>query len=857
MKNQISVLSKICKVGPYACDKTYHLPQTSDLLTYLYQEVLNITDKDLALVLYSAFYPCCEIYFRRFLQQWLFEGTLVDPYEEFLINIEEHYTNYRTRVYWTRNFSLKQNALPEFLFELKNSILLCGKTMNLLKLCKPDTPLCRYTIDQSSLITCCLTSDRLTKMKQSISLYYIEVASLCGPRISLAQKLREREEEQEIFLSKVKQKQALTLRRIELERQKIAEEKAKHKRKLYEDMQEQIRIAKAYKKKEAEEQLKYDLQIAEQNAQMEQKKAELLKQESKFIVNYYDELFQAIEIRRASIEKIKKQFVENTNDKQDKHTESEKAVHSKLDNIQEEKMLVSACSSDEIFYDSKSEVEDNNENESQLNNIDALNANIIESQIENVTEKETDKVLQETETTQSNEEVRQEVKRKNIINEAFLEAQRNRAKIMNLEFGQTLITKPKPNLKLIDDNSNLTEAQKNKLKVMRAEYQMFYQPKEQKNTINDNEKDDTNKDTSFISDNMASPGQELVMNINHRNNILSLPKHIEQINNKNKNININAVNNLLTENEVTPMSVGSTPNTEYISDFPTPSSSKMYSTDITLNSACTLDTASSNFTDDGFKFPTVESKDSADPSLLTARTHISEDSFKVTDQESKCSDEILQKKIKIKVAGFTEIERENKLEKKDASDILNNNIKYLLHQSIFVPLQAQMRLVNNEILKYFLDDQKLFSHLHSLRCYFFLLDGEFGRHITEGIFNKLYEVRDPADLLNGRVLQIIMNKALCSSSKFQENSERLSFTIQNIPQRFNLSSADVLACLSLSYKINWPLNILLPFDTMEKYELVFKYLLKLHHVSWILQKTFQVCLIYIFGKLLDSNFCVT
>lgn len=245
IKNQISTLARICRVGPYSQDHIYQLPISSDLLSLLYQEILNVTDKDLAMILYSVFYPCCQIYFHRFLHQWLFEGTLVDPFEEFCIKTDTRYSNYRNRTYWMKHFSFKQNTLPEFLLDLKSNLLLCGKTMNLLKLCKPEvstanysitinvtnfrkmffviyvyiyifqTPLGKHVIDQSPFVTCCLTPDQLTKAKQYISTYYVEAASVCGPRINVTQKFRERENQHLLFLSKVQEKQAITLKRIE------------------------------------------------------------------------------------------------------------------------------------------------------------------------------------------------------------------------------------------------------------------------------------------------------------------------------------------------------------------------------------------------------------------------------------------------------------------------------------------------------------------------------------------------------------------------------------------------------------------------------------------------------------------
>lgn len=82
--------------------------------------------------------------FSRFLQRWLFEGVLIDPYEEFIVKTDSNYNHLRARIYWTRAFSLRQNSVPEFLSDLKNDILQCGKAMNVLKMCNPDVRIIIY-----------------------------------------------------------------------------------------------------------------------------------------------------------------------------------------------------------------------------------------------------------------------------------------------------------------------------------------------------------------------------------------------------------------------------------------------------------------------------------------------------------------------------------------------------------------------------------------------------------------------------------------------------------------------------------------------------------------------------------------
>lgn len=76
-----------------------------------------------------------------------------------------------------------------------------------------------------------------------------------------------------------------------------------------------------------------------------------------------------------------------------------------------------------------------------------------------------------------------------------------------------------------------------------------------------------------------------------------------------------------------------------------------------------------------------------------------------------------------------------------------------MHESVSIPLQTQLKLANNEVLKHFVEELNYLKHLESLRDYFFLQDGEFGRNITENLFERLYSANFPLELINCRTLQ--------------------------------------------------------------------------------------------------------
>lgn len=178
--------------------------------------------------------------------------------------------------------------------------------------------------------------------------------------------------------------------------------------------------------------------------------------------------------------------------------------------------------------------------------------------------------------------------------------------------------------------------------------------------------------------------------------------------------------------------------------------------------------------------------------------------------------------------------------REEASGLSTNCLKLFLHESISIPLTTQLKLVDNELVKYFVNDLHYLEHLNSLRDYFFLQDGEISRHLTENLFEKLYDVQCPTDLVNCKTLKNLIVGAVEASNKIQEQSACLSFKINSVPTRFHLGDPDVLDCLSLTYKVDWPLNIILPVDTVGKYNEVFKYLLKISRISWVLKKILMV-----------------
>jgi len=54
-----------------------------------------------------------------------------------MIQARSHYLRKRGRKFWTESFAIDTESVPGFLSELSESILQCGKTLRLLKICSP------------------------------------------------------------------------------------------------------------------------------------------------------------------------------------------------------------------------------------------------------------------------------------------------------------------------------------------------------------------------------------------------------------------------------------------------------------------------------------------------------------------------------------------------------------------------------------------------------------------------------------------------------------------------------------------------------------------------------------------------
>lgn len=129
------------------------------------------------------------------------------------------------------------------------------------------------------------------------------------------------------------------------------------------------------------------------------------------------------------------------------------------------------------------------------------------------------------------------------------------------------------------------------------------------------------------------------------------------------------------------------------------------------------------------------------------------------------------------------------------SDVDITSLAYYLAQSIAVPLRIQTKLVNEAILRVFIEEECYLDHLTSLRDYLLLRKPEFVVSLSNSIFKRVEKVKKPYLLLNNYTLSSILQRALLTSATKESivYGRKLSFVADDVvPETFTLVDIKVI-----------------------------------------------------------------
>ncbi|XP_029672354.1 gamma-tubulin complex component 6 [Formica exsecta] len=898
------LLSLLKKIRPLAllivevarlCDHCNHSQcnLANGILTHIYKEVTKVTNPKVALVFYSILKSCCEVYF-RLLQNWLFEGTCDDVYGEFMIQSRSHNLRKRGRKFWTDSFTIDTESIPGFLSKLSEPILQCGKTLRLLKICNPKNPVCIVSFNAPPEVRVCLSVSMLREQMLRCQEYKREGEAALGPIVSLLSAIQDEKKTERETAELVIRAQQETLSRLNKEREELVAKAAQRKRELLQELKHQAEESVLFKEKKKELEMLADKLLLEKLDREQEEIREQQQVERKHLTNYYDKLTTDLESNRIrsnwrkvrmshferrvehlkSTRKLDREIPESiatlnsdekiiNTDEQNKNipipssmgvSTSEVEVVSNQDensNFSENKILdiatIDVSNQDDIKENLSvasivsSDISSSNTNkdivsDEKITSKDSLTT--VDIQNKHLPQESLHIYKRNNEKSSLQDFLRDEAMKniRTIINDKQMAAVDTRLNniLENDDITEKLVgTINRPKSLAIERIDNMSMAQTNKLKVLLQEYGMTPNNNELSAILTDKQ---GNVNCTNINCNNEVTNEQSLGNTkeNGNNNVsptsdIKLPEEEMKItnrpiNNEERSNKINdanfkeqdpILNNLQRQNNIdTPMS-WTTDNFTTLSTH-TPLSQIPNSDDIfalNVGQESSLSDMTKSIMTEGTYFESPMSGNFKLPNL-----------FGIIGPDVKSSSA-----------------SSSSLTIADVEMIDHTSLQVYLEKSIIIPLQIQTRLVNNAIIKYLVNECNMLSHLHSLRSYFFLLNGEFAKSLTDSLYSRLYTISEPIELFNSATLTNLLEKALMNSfSNNYANSELLSLSAIDQPCQLYISDPNVLECLCLNYKIAWPLNIILDDTMMLQYSKVFKFLITTGRMSWVLQEDFNI-----------------
>ncbi|XP_070192962.1 gamma-tubulin complex component 6-like [Littorina saxatilis] len=178
---------------------------------------------------------------------------------------------------------------------------------------------------------------------------------------------------------------------------------------------------------------------------------------------------------------------------------------------------------------------------------------------------------------------------------------------------------------------------------------------------------------------------------------------------------------------------------------------------------------------------------------------------------------------------------ELELSEEEADAIAFTPLAKLLQQALTAPLSAQISLVNETVVNYFLVELKIDTHFEALHRYLFMADGDFAQNLTDILLDKFSSCQMPYEMLTPVFLNSGLNRALqLSAAGKTQHGDNLSFSLRYMPDFFMHNAHDTLDCLELRYKVEWPINVVLTEASQACYGQVFSFMLQLKRVVWTL-----------------------
>uniref|UniRef100_A0A8C3U0U0 Gamma-tubulin complex component 6 n=1 Tax=Catharus ustulatus TaxID=91951 RepID=A0A8C3U0U0_CATUS len=298
---QLRYLAELCGIGTTALGISggagASFPTGVKLLSYLYKEALNNCSNEHYPVLLSLLKTSCEPY-TRFIYDWVYSGVFRDVYGEFMIQVNEDYLCFRDKHYWTHGYVLiskeVEDCVPVFLKHIANDVYICGKTINLLKLCCPRHYICWSDIPVPR-ISVIFSLEELKEIERDCAVYVGRMERIARySSISKEEKdLRMEIAKQELIVhareTASKVLKAISDKQIS-ERMALDAKKREQFQKLKEQFAKEQERRLAIKQEEIDDDFSYARELREREKRLKALEEELEKKARQELIDHYSKL---------------------------------------------------------------------------------------------------------------------------------------------------------------------------------------------------------------------------------------------------------------------------------------------------------------------------------------------------------------------------------------------------------------------------------------------------------------------------------------------------------------------------------------------------------------------------------------
>ncbi|XP_069048743.1 gamma-tubulin complex component 6 [Lepisosteus oculatus] len=301
---QLRYLSELCCVdggagGSQAVGRSSlaSFPVGVKLLSYLYNEAQSNCSNENYAVLLSLLKSSCEPY-TRFIYDWVYSGVFRDVYGEFMIQVNEDFLSCRDKQFWTQGYTLisqdVEECVPVFLRHMANDIYVCGKTINLLKICCPQHYICWSELPVPR-IAVTFSLQEVEEVERDCAVYRGRMERIaCHCATSREEKALRTEQARQELIGQVRESAARTLESIRGRQvsRRLAEEARKRER--FEEMKQQLEQDREWRsearRREQEDDFGFARELRDRERRLQALEEQLERQARKELVEQYSRL---------------------------------------------------------------------------------------------------------------------------------------------------------------------------------------------------------------------------------------------------------------------------------------------------------------------------------------------------------------------------------------------------------------------------------------------------------------------------------------------------------------------------------------------------------------------------------------